>query len=529
MQNKQTGGMRRATSMAAVTALAILPAAAMTAHAASDSASLEALVQQQAAMLKQQSQQISALRARLDHVETQEQADHRAVASLQAAHGATPSTELASSQPPAGAATNTRSAGKTSTSDAQSIDRLQSRVALLEASDASHSGIDWQHGAPEFISPDGQRSFRLYGRLQFDASTTHGSRFDDKSDGRDISGLEARRLRLAAKGRLSRSWGYKLEYDLANNDASVRDAYVNTGFKLGKEDVALYFGSKYDDRTLDGATSSNKTWFMERSLVNTAVAPDRGNYGLGVKAKMFGASRNWHASLAVTNGEIGRDNSTSDNVTYMSRVHWNPWRHGQNMVHLGAWGFFEDFDRSDSAVFKKTRIAGHFNDNVRIRSRKLSDPSSSVAWGAELATSLGSFAAAAEYGHRKVNQRHSAGDEPMAYDAYSLQAGYFLTGEHHGYSHKSGVWKFPDVKRPVSAGGIGAFEVAARYEALNYDDLPNYRGGNGRSRTFGLNWYPNDWSRVMLNYIIWDTDNRSGSFKRPDNGSTIAARLQVMF
>ncbi|GAB3679735.1 OprO/OprP family phosphate-selective porin [Salinisphaera aquimarina] len=517
MSQSKQNPTRRAWPLAAATLLTMAPALAVTAQAAT-SDELAELVRQQSAMLKQQAAQIEKLQERLDDVE-----QSQGVAATTAPAPARTQPRVATSVPTAEVKTAPDD-GKT-----ESLRDLRSRVALLEAGNASQSGIDWSDGAPEFISPDGERSFKIGGRLQFDASTTHGSRFDDTGADRNVSGTEARRLRLDASGQLARWLGYKLEYDLANNGASVRDAFLKTGFGLGSNDVALYLGNKYDDRTLDGATSSNKTWFMERSLVNEAIAPDRGSYGLGIKGKIYDGGRNWHGSFAITSGEVGRDNDTSDNVTYMSRVHWNPWRSGENMVHLGTWGFYEDFDQTDSTVFKNTRIADHFNENATIRSRGISDPDNSTAYGFELATSLGSFAAAAEYGERAVDQREESGDETMRYDAYSVQAGYFLTGEHHGYSHKSGVWKFPEVKHPLSAGGIGAFEIAARYQGLDYFDAPDYPGGNGRSRTFGLNWYPNDWSRLMVNYILWDTNNRSGDFQGADDGNTLSARVQVVF
>lgn len=505
-------------------ATAAVPTVALADTPAPSRTSLAELVRQQAAQLAEQSRQIEALKKRLDRVEAEE-GHQQATAVAHARPEAQPASKLRHNQL---ASTNSaaRQAGR-SAENARAIEALQDKTALLEASASHHAAIDLSDGGPKFISADGSRTFQIGGRLQFDASSTQGSRYDDKSDGRNISGTEARRLRVDFKGKLANHLRYRLQYDLAGNDASVRDAYISPDFELAGHEVKLYFGNKYDDRTLSGATSSNKTWFMERNFVNDAVEPDRGPYGLGAKAKVYGSS--WHASLAITNGEIGRDNDTSDNTTYMSRVHWNPWTRGPNMVHLGTWGFYEDFDRSDDTVFKPTRAASHFNDNLRIRSRLLDDPSSSQAYGFELATSLGAFAAAGEYGRRHINQRHSAGGDDMAYDAYSVQAGYFLTGEHHGYSDKSGVWTFPTVAHPVTGGGIGAFELSARYEALDYNDRPTYPGGNGHNTTIGLNWYPADWGRIMLNDIIWYTHNRSGDFKGPDHGNTVAARLQVMF
>ncbi|ALM51081.1 porin [Halomonas huangheensis] len=514
-----TGGV----AVLSATAIGLMPLPGVSGMAVASevtAAELAELVEQQSEMLERQAQQLEALQARLTQLESQTSSGEATETIASSAAGGSVMPEEASMS---------SSNDQTTVEDRESIEELQSQVALLEAAQSDQSRIDWSDGGPEFISADGTRRLQIGGRLQYDASTTSGSRYDDSSDERNISGSEARRLRLDISGQLSERIGYKLGYDLAGNDASVRDAYISSRFEWGDEDVMLYVGNKYDDRSLDGATSSNNTWFMERNFVSSAVGPDRGSYGLGVKGKIYGDSRDWHTSFAVTNGRLGADTDHSDTTTYMTRAHWNPWHDGTDMVHLGGWGFYEDFDRSDDAVFKNINAADHFNDNVTIRSRKLSDPESSTAYGLELATSLGSFAAAAEYGQRSVDQRDSTGSESMSYDAWSVQASYFLTGEYHAYSRKSGVWRLPEINDPVATGGPGAFQLAARYQELDFNDAPDYPGGNGDATTVGLNWYPNDWSRVMLDYTLWDTNNRSGDFEGPDDGNTLSARVQVVF
>ncbi|QEM83401.1 porin [Halomonas binhaiensis] len=516
-----TPGLFAMRSVAVFGLLALLAVCSSALASGTTSAELAELVKRQSEMLERQAQQLEDLQARLVQLEARAGVDSNAFAQR---HAVPVMTDAEVTSVPV-----TTQASTTTEKDRTDIEELQGQVALLEAAQADQSYIDWSDGGPEFISADGNRRLKIGGRLQFDASTTNGSRFDDSSDERNISGTEARRLRLDISGQLSERIGYKIGYDLAGNDASVRDAYLSSLFNWGDEDVVLYVGNKYDDRSLDGATSSNNTWFMERNFVSSAITPDRGAYGLGVKGKIYGDSRDWHASFAVTNGRLGADTDHSDTATYMTRAHWNPWHDGTDMIHLGGWGFYEDFDPSDDSVFKNVDAADHFNENVTIRSRKLSDPDSSSAYGLELATSLGSFAAAAEYGQRTVDQRDSAGGESMNYDAWSVQTSYFLTGESHGYSRKSGVWRLPEVNDPVSAGGLGAFQVAARYQELDFYDAPDYPGGDGSSTTLGLNWYPNDWSRVMFDYTLWDTHNRSGDFKGLDDGNTLSARLQVVF
>src|SRR5262249_1423686 len=90
---------------------------------------------------------------------------------------------------------------------------------------------------------------------------------------------------------------------------------------------------------------------------------------------------------------------------------------------------------------------------------------------------------------------------------------YFLTGEHRGYNRTRGSFDQVDVLRPLirprtdPRGGCGAIELAARFSYLNFDspNLPlDVNGVPAGTRlyemTFGVNWYLNSYTRIMLNY-----------------------------
>jgi phosphate-selective porin OprO and OprP len=84
------------------------------------------------------------------------------------------------------------------------------------------------------------------------------------------------------------------------------------------------------------------------------------------------------------------------------------------------------------------------------------------------------------------------------------------------------VWSRPKVKNPITKGGMGAFQIAARFDYLDLDDdalkngvTNNFatgttslaalnsrlgRGGTQTSYLLGINWYPVDYLRFMLNY-----------------------------
>ncbi|MBM7092997.1 hypothetical protein JTP67_31735, partial [Streptomyces sp. S12] len=110
----------------------------------------------------------------------------------------------------------------------------------------------------------------------------------------------------------------------------------------------------------------------------------------------------------------------------------------------------------------------------------------------------------------------------VRHQAESVYAGWLLTGEKPGFSARSGVWTPTRVLRPVEAGGYGALELAVRYDRYDFTDAA--RGGEGDAWTLGVNWYLNDWSRLMLNYVFWTTDNKVGAFQGADSGRTLGVR-----
>ncbi|MBO7942636.1 hypothetical protein JTP77_043055, partial [Streptomyces sp. S9] len=131
------------------------------------------------------------------------------------------------------------------------------------------------------------------------------------------------------------------------------------------------------------------------------------------------------------------------------------------------------------------------------------------------------------FGERTERTIESDSAGTVRHQAESVYAGWLLTGEKPGFSARSGVWTPTRVLRPVEAGGYGALELAVRYDRYDFTDAA--RGGEGDAWTLGVNWYLNDWSRLMLNYVFWTTDNKVGAFQGADSGRTLGVRAQVAF
>jgi phosphate-selective porin OprO/OprP len=104
------------------------------------------------------------------------------------------------------------------------------------------------------------------------------------------------------------------------------------------------------------------------------------------------------------------------------------------------------------------------------------------------------------------------------------QVSWVLTGENHAYNLQAGSYFRVMPRNPFSLthGGWGAWEVAARvsYVDLTSNFLPGdalsadpaeVDGGKQTAYTFGLNWYPNDLVRLLVNFSHVDYQKENGA------------------
>jgi len=334
---------------------------------------------------------------------------------------------------------------------------------------------------------------------------------------------QARSLRLGIEGSLGRKQSYVLEGDFADNDVLIKSAYLawTTGFFGHQAEFAL--GNRLNDRGIDGSSGTISAPFIERNVVAQGIIPVRGFFGLGAAARIYGDS--WHLGLQVSGDDINNPGTESDNFTIGARTHWNPLRTERGVAHVGAWGFHEVLSENVARPTRAIAIGGFYNDQLRIAPGTLPAPESGDGYGFELGYFYSSAWAYAEYGERRIETESGARTEQ---NAWAIASGWFLTGDTPPYLDRGGIWSRPRVRHPITAGGIGAFELAARFESLDYSDNPT--AGKGDALTLGLNWYPNDFTRFQLNFIDWTINNPNASGQRiADDGRTIVGRAQIAF
>ncbi|MET0289504.1 MAG: porin [Pseudoxanthomonas sp.] len=380
---------------------------------------------------------------------------------------------------------------------------------------------DFHSGAPIFTSDDGEFTFKPRGRFLLDATSTSGSRFSE----RNLSGTGIRRMRLGAEGTYGR-FGYQLEADFASNIMEVKSAFATVAHRMFGLEAELTVGQRLSDRGMEGSTGSPVVHFMERNTVAGLIQPVRGYFGVGVTERLTGS--NWHVTGSVTgdliNDTRGQDN---DSLTWATRAHWTPYNTAETKLHLGGWAFYESLADDANPLVRSYAAAGDINEFARVRPGALPGAESSTGYGAELGVVRGRGWTFAEWGQRDIRGADTGQHYQVSHGAHAISAGWFLAGGMPVYNAKRGTWNKPSIEQNVTAGGIGAWEVKARYERADFSDLPS--GGEGDTTTVGVNWYLNALARIMLEVSHWESINRSGEFQGPDNGNTVNTRLEFIF
>ncbi|MDP6630526.1 MAG: porin [Kiritimatiellia bacterium] len=337
------------------------------------------------------------------------------------------------------------------------------------------------------------KSLKIGGRLMLDAAT-----YD--SDDVDLSsGTEVRRGRLFAKGTFDDDWFFKGEYDFtATGSGQFQDLYI--GYAGLSDATTLTVGQFVEYGSIEDATSSKYITFMERALPVLAFAPASRRIGLGIDTH----GDAWYAGAGVFGENSGVDESQKEGVGASARVSCAPLQGDGGSLHLGAWGAYRT-PRGDDLGRVRARPESHVSDTRLIDTGVISNLNAQTSYGVELAGVAGPFSAQAEYLAMELDRDMHDNESYSGWYAY---VSWVLTGESRSYNPQSGSFGRLKPRNPAGQGGMGAWEVAARYSRLDLDD--GILGGTEDNVTVGLNWYVNAYTRFMFNYVSASAEKDGG-------------------
>lgn len=382
-------------------------------------------------------------------------------------------------------------------------------------------------GGFEAATEDGQFSFEIGGRLQWDYDSFDGMYNNSVGSadkfGDTASDSELRRGRVYVEGTLYKDWNYKFQFEFAADGASdLEDAYIQyTGLP-----VDITVGRFKKPFGLEELTSSKYISTIERTEIWEIV--EAGRSDINLQLSQGGSNYSWAVGLY----ESGEDEAGDRDFGYGGRVTFAPIAEKNHVLHFG--GAYYNSNISDSREQRfRSRFAVHTADRTTLIGNQ--DYKDQDQFGLEAAWMMGPFSVQGEYVKANYDGDTDTAASDVEYEGYYVQGTWTITGESRGY--KAGSGKFDKIK-PKGPGG--AWELVAKFESGEFDvDNQNFKPAYD-IMTLGVNWYANKNVRLSLNYLNAEVDdgvvNPGGSFTETpvgllseDDGQAISGRVQVYF
>lgn len=404
---------------------------------------------------------------------------------------------------------------KASQADSEEVeDKVTKLEAKVERKTAGLAKV-MTSGKLQIASEDEQFSFQAIGRVFWDSVWV-----DDDGNPDEKSGSELRRSRLGFQTTFFKHWKVKLEYDFAGSNADLKDAWLSYNNKLNGNAYNVKVGQQHVPFGFNTISSSKYMSFLRRPLFADGPLSPARNYGASFRLD----GKRWlmHAGgfcESPGDGEVNVDDDGKDETTLALRFAGTPVLKDKNhLIHVGASYMYKQ-PHGDRARVRQ-RIVSHLSDRALLADFG-NDVSNINAFDLEVAGVWGPFHALGEFVHWSVDDE-VIGNADL--NAWSIEAGWFLTGESMKY--KKGQFSGISPKRPTMNGGLGAWQLALRFEKMDLNDGAII-GGDGDVLTAGINWYPIKNMRFMANYASTLDFSRPGSSLDGAEPSAFSLRSQV--
>jgi len=404
---------------------------------------------------------------------------------------------------------------------AQSIEELKAQLEILskrledlenkqekqEKAAVKTAVVKKAEPAMALATDDGLFEFNVRGRIYTDAGWA-----SDSDDSMDVNSTEFRAARIGVEGKAWSKVGYRIEADFAGNNVVVNDAFIAYPTGMGKVTV----GHFKTPNSLEEMTSSRYTTFMERSSFTDAF-----NIGRRIGVMLSNSGDNWTFKVAGFRGGMS-DGSDDEGTVFAARG-----TYGQNFDG-GTWLLGASVrynEASDGSSFRyRQRTHNHLADRL-VDTGSLAEED--FMYTLESGLQVGSFHAMAEWSSLTAQDGGSQGRD-ATFTGGAIEAGWFLTGEEKPLSLNKGSWGRPKVNSPLHKGGMGAIQLAAKYDFIDLTDNGVF-GGEQETIILGVNWYLNRHSRIMVNYSHSDIKEAFNVAANGDDGENSADTLGVRF
>ena len=359
---------------------------------------------------------------------------------------------------------------------------------------------DWEGGQAKVDSKgvtvqsaDGDVKFLVGGRLHYDLGTASVSpKLGHTQPSEDGS---IRRAWIEPQLVFSNGVALSFQYDFSQTTTPINDALIS--YK-GASPFILVAGNFKEPFSLDQLQSNNVTLFTERSLLD-AFAPGRD----------FGALAGVHGDRwTLAGGAFGGNINTGleqDGIAGTARFTYAPILSHDEVLHLGIAGSYRARDGGGGSLSFSERPEDFLFRTSLVSTGTIKNADTDARLGLEASYEFNPVRIDAEVAETIVSGQ---GAPDRTFRAGYVEASWIINGHARAYRlaprYASEYAVFEGVEVPASArvshGGIGVFELGARFSAIDLDSGA-VRGGAQRDATVGLNWYPDADIRFMANYI----------------------------
>jgi phosphate-selective porin OprO/OprP len=533
MRTKSRGSHRACGALAAVCA-AILPVMAEAQNAALDR--IEAI-----------ERQIRGLQGELQHLknelgEAKQQLRQSRSEAQRAREQAREAREAAER-----ARQDTAKAAVAQAQATQAAAPVQAATAASPAAAAASQGVkvSMPEGRPIIATTDGRLSLAIGGLMQFDVggyfqNPNKNTQFPELNDG-----VNLRRGRLYFVGKFD-DFTVNVTPDFGGSPDGSPTLYEANVNYTGIKPVTATVGYFHPFVSLEDATFPGNLLFLERPSIisierSVAAGIQRASLGADPTTEDYFASAYWTGPVFL-NGE---------QLAFIGRLAARPY-HGEDWnLHAGISGqtvFHPNVNASGTPGVSRTTLTFgdfpelHIDFNELVDTGSLSASDASV-YGGELGANWRNFLVQGEYYQIGVTQSKLPGVPAprLGFNGGYVEGSWVMTGESHPYDAERAAWARPKVDRPFSVGdgGLGAWEIAARYSTvdLNSNIVPGIPqsvtggvyGGQQQIAALALSWHPNDWLRFMLQfqYVGVHKLNSAGTVQIGQRFETVAGRVQA--
>ncbi len=423
------------------------------------------------------------------------------------------------------------------------------------AAPANPGGLSFPNGRPTLASNDGRYSLAVGLQLHYDiGGYFQGNRTPDTRlvPRLNTFGENLRRARVPFVFKYE-DFQVNLTPDFGNSpDGVVRLYEANINYTPIKP-LTLTAGYFKPWLTLQDSMSSNDFFFLERpSIVEASRNIVAGDARSSAGARWVG-DRYFIASY-LTGAPYGSQSTLPAQPQQTGatlRVAGRP-------VATGDWDVHAGFSASDAFRIQRTSAGQTLTvsdrpelriDNNTLVSTGALNARSAYTYGPEFALRWRNFLLQGEYitiGVDRTNGGATVRTPGLQFSGGYAEASWVITGEPRRYVNSGAAFGSPHPAQPFTFrdgrfGGFGAFEAVARYSTIDLNDrvtrgrsaasTGGVYGGSQDIYAVGLNWYPNDQFRFMLDYDIINVDrlNAAGTTQAGQRIQAVALRAQAAF